>query len=271
MEEYLASLEGKSESTRQAYGRDLARLEECFGKKCLPFVTASELRDYFAQIAREASASSLARALSAIRGYYGFLREREIVSENPMEGIGIHDFSPRKMPVLDGEDFGRLMQLSAFGIRGKRDMAMIALLCETGIRVSELVELDRSDFDPQGQTVRCGKGKHFRVLSISPATCRLLEQYLPLAILLAPKENAFFLGSTNRRLTRQGFWRILREHGEKMGIEDCTPQILRQSFARLLLHQGEARGQVKSLLGNGSDGKLRNYEKEGKEKYKWDC
>ena len=182
-----------------------------------------------------------------------------------MEGLFVRDFAPKEMPVMEGEDFERLMSLSASGIRGKRDQAMIALLCETGIRVSELVSLDRVDFDLDRHLVGCGSGEKRRLLPVTPSTCRLLDGYLTLARIQSPQEQALFLGSTGRRPTRQGFWKILKEHGERMGIADCTPQVLRQSFAKYLLRRGESRGQVKFLLGNGSDAALRNYEKQVKD------
>lgn len=265
MEEYLDAMEGRSEHTRAAYRRDLERMELHFGKEKLPLVTASELKTYFSLLARSASASSLSRALSAARGYFCFLKRKRGLEINPMDGVSVRDFAPQAMPMIDGDDFEKLMRLSVFGIRGKRDQAMIALLCETGIRVSELVGMDREDFDSASCRVRCGTGKKRRFLSVSSDTCLLLERYLSLARLQAPEEQAFFLGSTNRRLTRQGFWKILKEHGERMGIVDCTPQVLRQSFAKRLLRLGESRGQVKTLLGNGSDAALRHYEKEVKE------
>ncbi len=272
MEQFLASLEEKKKpNTLLSYRRDLEAFVSGIAPKRPEELTSDELGAYFLVLSRRLSSSSLSRAVCVVRGFYAFLEETKRIGENPMKGISVSQFEKREEVLLSPEDFRRLLAYSAPGIRGRRDRAMLGLLCETGMQVSELVKLNRSDLCGEMRSIVCGSGEKRRELFLSSETFFLLEEYLILSRLRSPEEEALFLGSTGKRITRQGFWKNLKERAMKSGIEYCSPQVLRQSFAWHCIRAGEHRNRVRTLLGNRADAKLRRYEKQQKGEEQWDC
>ena len=272
MEQFLASLkEKKKPNTLLSYRRDLESFASYISPKQPEELSADEANDYFLFLSRRLSASSLSRAVCVIRGFYAFLKEEHRIEETPMTGIAVSRFEKKEEVLLSPEDFNRLLSYTASGIRGRRDRAMLGLLCETGMQVSELVELNRSDLHREKGSILCGRGSKRRELFLSSETYLLLEEYLVLSRLRSPEEEALFLGSTGKRITRQGFWKNLKERAMKSGIEYCSPQVLRQSFAWHCIRAGEHRNRVRTLLGNRADAKLRSYEKQRKGESQWDC
>jgi integrase/recombinase XerD len=137
----------------------------------------------------------------------------------------------------------------------KRDQAMLELLYATGMRVSELVSLDVEDFYPQGGLVRCwGKGGRERLIPIHPQATQILQDYLSDArpqLRVSWAEKAMFLNHRGQRLTRQGFWQILKGYAKDSGIKArITPHVLRHSFATHLLGGGADLRAVQDLLGH---------------------
>ncbi len=272
MEEYVSALlQRKKENTVLSYRRDLEALSRHVSPRPLSSLSHEELEAYFSYLSQSVSLSTLSRAISAVRGYYRFLRQNHAGMADVMAGISPASFRRKEMPLLTDDEFEKLFLICETGIRGKRDEAMIGLLCETGIRVSELVQMDRSDLLPEDSAVLCGQGAKRRQLSVSGNLMEQLLSYRTLSELQSKEESALFLGSTGKRITRQGFWKNLKDRAEKLGICDCTPQVLRQSLARILLSRGWGRAQVKDLLGNRSDLLLRKYEKQVKDQKIWDC
>jgi integrase/recombinase XerD len=272
LEQFLASLEAKKKpNTLLSYRRDLEAFVSGIAPKRPEELTADELVAYFVGLSHRLSSSSLSRAVCVVRGFYAFLEEVRRIGENPMKGIVASRFEKREEVLLSPEEFRRLLSYSAPGIRGRRDRAMLGLLCETGMQVSELVELNRSDLRGETRSILCGRGEKRRELFLSFQTFSLLEEYRTLSCLRSPEEEALFLGSTGRRITRQGFWKNLKERAMKSGVEYCSPQVLRQSFAWHCIRAGEHRKRVRTLLGNRADANLRNYEKQRKGEKQWDC
>lgn len=265
MEAFLTELaKEKKENTLISYRRDLVKLTSFYQGRDLSTLTERDLVAYFSHLATESARSSLARALSAVKGFYAWLYQRGEIEENPAVGISFFDFEEKPATLLKEEDLARLLDFSAAGIRGKRDEAMVRLLCETGMSVSELISVNREDLFPLENCVLCGTGEKRRRLSVTPFTMQCLEHCRSLASLTAPAEQALFLGSKGKRITRQGFWGNLKDRAMRMGIAGCSPEVLRQSLARALLIRGEGRREVCSLLGLKTDARLREYEKQEK-------
>ncbi|MBR3837494.1 MAG: tyrosine-type recombinase/integrase [Clostridia bacterium] len=265
MEAFLTELaKEKKENTLLSYRRDLAKLASFYEGRDLRSLTEAELAAYFSRLASASARSSLARALSAVKGFYARLFARGEIGKNPAAGLFSSDFAEKPVALLEEAELARLLDFSAHGIRGKRDEAMIRLLCETGMSVSELVSVNREDLFPSKGYVRCGTGEKQRLLPVSPFTMQCLEHCRSLADLTAPAGKALFLGSTGKRITRQGFWGNLKDRAMRMGIANCSPEVLRQSLAKALLLRGEERREVCSLLGLKTDARLREYEKQGK-------
>ena len=245
-----------------SYRRDLARLFSYFHGDP-EGATREELLAYFAVLEKDLSATSLARCVSVTRSYYEFLRERGYRAENPIKDVSATLFSGKGLSTFSPADFERLISYPAPGFRGMRDRAMLMLLCETGLRVTELVELDRRDLEYGA--VLCGTGKRRRRLSLSPELCRTLEDYCAVADLYAVSRGrgALFITAKGLRLTRQGFWKNLKDRAIDCGIDTpLSPQTLRRSFALHLLREGKDREEVRRILGNADTSSLRGYESE---------
>ncbi|GCE20199.1 tyrosine-type recombinase/integrase [Dictyobacter kobayashii] len=137
---------------------------------------------------------------------------------------------------------------------GMRDLAMLHLLYATGIRTSELVSLDVDDFCAQDAVIKCaGARGNVRLLPLTSAAMNVLELYLARArphCTRHANEQALFLNHHGDRLTRQGFWLIIKGYARRAGIEDLTPHKLRHSFAMLMLDSGMDLGSVQELLGH---------------------
>jgi len=173
-------------------------------------------------------------------------------------------FRPRLQQYLSQKELSRLLETRAPGLIGMRDRAMLSLLCETGLKASELVGLERDGFDPDEGCLLCGEGKRARCLPLSTSTQRNLREYLAVSDLIPEreKETALFVNHRGKRITRQGFWKILRNKGYECQLPvDLTPQLLRHSMAYHRLREGQSPESVRKLLGNEKISSLRGYIK----------
>ncbi|AGK54779.1 site-specific tyrosine recombinase XerD [Bacillus sp. 1NLA3E] len=202
------------------------------------------------------SSKTLARHIASIRAFHQFLLREKIVERDPT----VHIESPkreRSLPkVLSIQEVEKLLDSPQVHDHfGKRDKAMIELLYATGIRVSELIGLDLGDVHLTMGFVRCmGKGSKERIIPIGRTATHAIQEYLengrPL-FLKKQKDDALFLNHLGKRLTRQGFWKILKRLTTSAGIsKDLTPHTLRHSFATHLLENGADLRAVQEMLGH---------------------
>lgn len=243
-----------------SYRRDLEKLTERFSHRP-EAAKREELTEYFSRQGESLSPSSLSRQVSVVRSYYAYLLERKLVESNPMDGLRARDFVRKENETLDREEFARLISLSVPGFCGARDRAMLMLLCEKGLRVTELLELDLCDL--RQRCVLCGQGKRRRNLSVSAATFDALTRYLALRQLHARRDGErqpLFITMRGMRMTRQGFWKNLKDRAIYSGIDKAvSPHTLRRSLALHLMEDGVAREEISDMLGNADPASLRSY------------
>ena len=271
--DYLTSEKGLSDNTVSAYSNDLHQLInvlEVSGK--LPpekvgweFVDHHMLIEYSMNLKeRGYSAATRARKIASAKSFFNFLFEENIVTQDPTEPLE----SPRIGRVLPkslGEDEMALLLQEAYRgytLESKRDSAMIELMYATGMRVSEMILLSLEDLNLREKYVRClGKGSKERLINLHDQSVYTLDIYLtdvrPRLIAQRNKdsqrENALFLNRRGNRLTRQGFWLILKEYGKRSGIETpITPHTLRHSFATHMLNGGAPLRYIQEILGHAS-------------------
>lgn len=270
MQEIEAFLQNKSVAlnSRESYRRDLTALKSYFGVKKLVQLKKEDLEAYFSGLTKKLSPSSLTRRISVVRSFYRYFCKEGAIKKSPMDGILAGNFKGKKRESLTAEELEALTRLPAAGLRGRRDQAMLFLLCETGLRVSEMIQLDRSSLVLESGILSCGKGKRSRQIPLSPALCDTLRSYLAVACLYVEGENApMFITAAGKRITRQGFWKNMKEHAVAMGVEKhISPQTLRRSLAQKMMREGKKKDEIRRLLGNADTASLRNYETKEKGK-----
>lgn len=256
----LAVEKGLAKNTVEAYSRDLNGLATFLtGRGIVAFSEAGEidLRLFIASLRRRKLASrSIARAIVAVRQLYRFLHKEGLVRKNPLPQT--HErLVARKLPhVLGGEEIDRLLsQPDPATDLGRRDRAMLELLYASGLRVSELIGLETHQINLDGDyLIVKGKGSKMRQVPFGRKAREALTLYLSLArprLSAGRQSSHLFLNRSGRAITRQGFWKALRQHRLAAGIEKrVTPHTLRHSFATHLLENGADLRSVQSMLGH---------------------
>jgi integrase/recombinase XerD len=250
-----------SANTLESYARDLRQLGEFLATRGLGSVAdigAVEITEFQRRRAGSAvSARSRARALSAIRGLFKFLRAERLVDADPTTAIDAPRLVPALPVVLSVAEVDALLAAPDRGDpRGLRDAAMIETMYATGLRVSELVALRLDDVDLRRGVVRAtGKGKKQRLVPIGEQAGALIARYLgearPGLVRPGPPPAALFLTRLGRAMTRQSFWKIITAYARAAGIgKKLSPHKLRHSFATHLVERGADLRAVQAMLGH---------------------
>ena len=273
VDEYLAALSTSSNedergrinhNTTAAYRNDLtqfcAYLKQ-HGVENWPQVTSEQIAGYLLEM-REAQAyrpTTIARKIAAIKAFFRYLRSQEYIAFDPVEKLESPRV-PKGLPnVLSPEQVNSLFrQVDIATPSGQRDLAMLQMLYATGMRVTELISLNMGDFDAAQAMVLCpgrnGRRERERILPIPPIAVEAIKHYLektrPHLLARHPEEEALFLNHHGERLTRQGFWLIIKGYARQAGIMNITPHMLRHSFAILMLKDGMELRSVQELLGH---------------------
>ncbi len=267
---YITAIKGYSRNTVESYRSDLEQLlsqileesqksynpDEFFWSR----VDRESINEYMASLkAREYSSATISRKIASLRSFFGFLIDERFIDKDPTEGIR----SPKKRRILPKtlsiDDVQELLDKSQEQDTpdSLRNAAMLELMYATGMRVSELVGLNIQDINFEDSYILCvGKGSKERIVPVYPRALRIVLDYLTLArpkFAVKREKNALFLNTRGSRLTRQGFWLILKKVALDAGIaQTLTPHSLRHSFASHLINGGAALRYVQELLGHSS-------------------
>ncbi len=201
------------------------------------------------------SAASVTRFLAAIKSFYNFLLEEGAVESNPAKGLAAARTERKYPEILTSREVELFLdQPQCVDAKGFRDHAMLELLYATGIRVSELISLNLSDLNLSAGFIRCrSKGKE-RIIPLYHGAIKALQDYVKNIrphLIADSGEKALFVNMNGERMSRQGFWKIIKHYQEKAGIEkDITPHTLRHSFAVHLLENGADLRSIQEMLGH---------------------
>jgi integrase/recombinase XerD len=257
--QHLVVERGLASLTLAAYAQDLRDFWEFLqdrGRERWAGVRLADLKDYLAAMeARGLSPRSRARRLSALRQFFRFLQREEIVSTNPVELLDSPRLPQRLPRVLGEQEVAALLAAPDLSTpAGQRDGALLELLYATGLRVSELVGLTFKQVDLRRGVVRpLGKGSKERVVPMVPQAVAKLEVYLSQGrrqLLKGRESRHLFVNQRGGPLTRQGFWKILKNYARQAGVRDLSPHTLRHSFATHLLSRGANLRVLQLLLGH---------------------
>jgi integrase/recombinase XerD len=253
---------GLSIHTLDGYGRDLNRLSQFLasrGRADVDDVTSSDITDHLIALADAMlAARSRARALVAIRGLFRHLVSERWLEADPTALIDAPRTARRLPGVLGEEAVAKLIAQPPDTVRGRRDGAMIELAYASGLRVSELVKLALADINlNQGYVRVTGKGNKTRLVPVGGAAIEKITRFIAEdrpTLIRDPAERAVFLTERGRPMTRQGFWKTLRNHARRAGVRlpagDISPHKLRHSFATHLVERGADLRAVQAMLGH---------------------
>ena len=256
---FLKVEKGRSSFTVESYNRDLKYFKEYLehiniSYNQLPPKYAVEFTSWLSK--RKLSQRSVARALSAVKGFYKFLVENNLVEKSPFAQIKTPSFGSSLPEVFSLEEIDSVLtQINLKTPRGLRNRAIIELLYATGLRVSELIQLKITDLDFHRNLLYCrGKGGKMRVVPFGRSARDFLIKYIESARPDFAKSNTnpyLFPGRSEEHISRQGLWKILGKYSKEAGINrSLSPHKLRHSFATHILERGGDVRSVQSMLGH---------------------
>lgn len=254
---YLKEIKGSSVNTVSAYERDLSAFGEYLSVLSVDMLkVSSENLDKYKNILinKGFSVSSVSRAMSSLRGFYKFLLVNGYIDDNPSKTIKNDKIEKKSFEILSAHEIDLLLsQPDLKCIKGIRDKAMLEIMYATGMKVSELITLNVSDLNIKLGFVICRSQKHERTIFLYPTAIKCLKNYIENSrkFLDDGTEDALFLNVNGSRMTRQGFWKILKGYVADAGItKTITPHTFRHSFATHLLENGADINDIKEILGH---------------------
>lgn len=258
---FLSVERGLSKNTLESYERDLQQFVDYLDRQGITTwkeTSKTNIAGFMSQLKLLGrAAATLSRNLVSIRAFYQYLVRERLVDADPSLFIESPKLEKKLPKVLSIEEVGQLLDAPHLElVSGVRDKAMLELLYATGIRVSELISMNVDDVHLQLGFIRCmGKGNKERNIPLSSIAIRCLTAYIhkdrKKLLKKSADEEALFIGHLGTRMTRQGFWKILKRYASEMNIEsDITPHALRHSFAAHLIENGADLRSVQEMLGH---------------------
>ena len=253
--QYLRIEKGLAENTIESYRHDLAMYCEHLGRTDLIKVQPADVSKFLKFLySRKLKPRSATRAFAAVRGLHRFLILEKMTTANPTANIEQPHWWKPLPNVLALDEVDRLLAAPDVGTpNGLRDRAMLEVLYATGLRVSELIGLRLDGVNTNAGFVRCiGKGSKERIVPLGDSAASAVVAYLQARRVHKPT-NYLFLNNRGDKLSRMGFWKILRGYGFRAGIKKkLTPHVLRHSFATHLLERGADLRAVQTMLGHSN-------------------
>lgn len=257
--DYLVNVKKASVNTLSSYLRDIRQFGEYLSSHTeLDYSEADQavLGEYIGWLRGSGkSVATVSRNIASLKCFYAFLVTQRLVENNPT-GKLVPDKTTQKLPqILTSKEVELLLeQPECTDLKGYRDKAMLELLYATGIRVSELISLNLSDLNLSAGVVRCVSHDKERFIPLYPAAIRALSEYLEFVrpqMIAREDEQSLFVNVSGERMSRQGFWKIIKSYQVKAHIDkDITPHTLRHSFAAHLLENGADLRSIQEMLGH---------------------
>lgn len=247
-----------SKNTLESYQRDILQYKEYIIENNINYVNVKNediinYLEYLHTINKKSS--TISRHLASIRLFYQYLAKSKIVKEDPTKGIQSPKIEKKAPSVLSSQEVSLLLdQPKGEDLKSIRDKAMLEIAYATGMRVTEIISLNISDIDLTNSSVTCKTENKQRIIPLGKMSLHALQEYMETARLNMIKddnEQALFVNVNGKRLTRQGFWKIIKYYKEQAHIsKEITPHVLRHSFATHLLQNGADLKSIQSMLGH---------------------
>ncbi len=257
-EDYLIHIKNASANTVSSYMRDLRQYASYLAQEDVDILEATQ-QDVGGYIhwmqEQDKSPATISRALASIKSRYLFALQNKEIDVNPVFNIKVEKAEKKLPQILTGKEVELLLQQpKTSDMKGCRDKAMLEILYATGIRVSELIGLNVDDVSIPGGFIRCENGEKTRIIPVYPEALQSLHEYMDTVrpkMIAIPTEQSLFVNISGERMSRQGFWKIIKYYQEKANIDkDITPHTLRHSFAAHLLENGADLRSIQQMLGH---------------------
>ena len=256
--EFIKSDKKLSKNTLESYQRDILQYQEYLEEKKIDYKEVNNENvlgylDYLKGLDKKAS--TISRHLASIRLFYQYLLKNKIVKEDPTKGIQSPKIEKKAPSILSSQEVSLLLeQPNGEGLKSIRDKAMLEVAYATGMRVTEIISLNVSDIDLDSSLVTCKNENKQRIIPLGKLSLSALKEYMTIArpnMIKDDNETALFVNVNGKRLTRQGFWKIIKFYKEQAHItKDITPHVLRHSFATHLLQNGADLKSIQTMLGH---------------------
>ena len=267
--EFLENDKKLSANTLQSYRRDIVQFQEYLDNQRLVYskVSQQEIKDYINYLSKIGKkTSTISRNLASIRSFYQFELRTKKVKRDPTDGMQSPKIEKKAPSILSSEEVELLLeQPSNVDLKGIRDKAMLEFAYATGMRVTEIISLDLNDVNFENAYVTCSSGMKKRNIPLGNISLKALNEYVKNArpiMIKNENEKALFVNVNGKRLTRQGFWKIIKYYKEQANIsKDITPHVLRHSFATHLLQNGADLKSIQVMLGHSDISSTQVYMK----------
>lgn len=263
---YIKTKKKLSDNTVSSYFIDIKKYVEYLNNKNINLekVGENDIIAYLMELERcNVSVSTISRMISSIKSFHDYLFFNGNCDNNPARNIKKPKVKVQNVDVLTEDEIDALLNFAKLDTPKQiRDKAIFEVLYGTGIKVSELVEMNMVDFDLDIEYIYCNSGKNQRVIPIPDITKVYLEKYLKESRpkLANENEDALFVNSLGNRFTRQGLWKIIKKYAVQANInKNINPSMLRHSFAIHLLNNGANIAVVSKILGNSNLSSLQSY------------
>ncbi len=256
--DFLQNEKRASNNTLQSYSRDIRQYEKYLSQNHINYlkVDAKQINDYLKYLQTMGKkTSTVSRSLASIRSFYQYLIRVKKIKRDPTENIQSPKVEKRVPSVLTSEEVEKLLsQPKDVDLKGTRDKAMLEVAYATGMRVTEIISLNVDDLNLKDGFITCKSANKQRNVPIGSISTAALREYINEArpiMIKDENEQALFVNVNGKRLTRQGFWKIVKFYKEQAHItKDITPHILRHSFATHLLQNGADLKAIQTMLGH---------------------
>ena len=256
--EFIKEDKKLSENTLQSYKRDIMQFEQYIGENKINYqkITDEEMKKYFDYLQQSGKkTSTISRNVASIRSFYQFLVRNKKVKKDPTEKIQSPKVEKKIPSILTSSEIELLLdQPKNIDLKGIRDKAMLEFAYATGMRVTEIISLNIEDVNLKEGLVVCKYGARQRNIPLGSLSLKALADYIENSrpiLIKDEKVNALFVNTNGKRLTRQGFWKIVKYYKDQAHItKDITPHVLRHSFATHLLQNGADLKSIQMMLGH---------------------
>lgn len=267
--EFLENDKKLSANTLQSYRRDIIQFQEYLDNERLVYskIEQQEIKEYIEYLKKIGKkTSTISRNLASIRSFYQFLLRSKKVKRDPTEGMQSPKIEKKAPSILSSDEVELLLeQPKNVDLKGIRDKAMLEFAYATGMRVTEIISLNLEDVNFEKAFVTCANGVKKRNIPLGNLSLKALDEYVKDArpvMIKNENEKALFVNVNGKRLTRQGFWKIIKYYKEQAHItKDITPHVLRHSFATHLLQNGADLKSIQMMLGHSDISSTQIYMK----------